>query len=65
MTKLLSESEVETYRQRGYHFPIDALSDSEVAGFRKKLEDYEARAEARSRARCAIAATCSSPGSTR
>ena len=42
MTKLLSESEVETYRQRGYHFPIDALSESEVAGFRKKLEDYDA-----------------------
>ncbi|HEV7602187.1 MAG TPA: phytanoyl-CoA dioxygenase family protein, partial [Bradyrhizobium sp.] len=42
MTKLLSESEVETYRQRGYHFPIDVLSESEVAGFRKKLEDYEA-----------------------
>ena len=42
MTKLLSESEVETYRQRGYHFPIEALSESEVAGFRKQLEDYEA-----------------------
>src|SRR5882757_881264 len=41
MTKLLSESEVETYRQRGYHFPIQALSESEVAGFRKRLEDYE------------------------
>jgi non-heme Fe2+,alpha-ketoglutarate-dependent halogenase len=41
MTKLLSESEVETYRQRGYHFPIEALSESEVAGFRKKLENYE------------------------
>ena len=27
MTKLLSESEVETYRQRGYHFPIEALSE--------------------------------------
>ena len=42
MTKLLSESEVTTYRERGYHFPVDALSESEVAGFRKKLEDYEA-----------------------
>ena len=43
MTKLLSESEVTTYRERGYHFPVDALTESEVAGFRKQLEDYEAR----------------------
>jgi hypothetical protein len=42
MTKLLTEGEVETYRQRGYHFPIDALSEGEVAAFRRKLEDYEA-----------------------
>ena len=43
MTKLLSEGEVATYRERGYHFPVNALSESEVAGFRKQLEDYEAR----------------------
>ncbi len=43
MTKLLSESEVASYRERGYHFPVNALSESEVAGFRKQLEDYEAR----------------------
>ena len=43
MPKALSESEVETYRERGYHFPVDALSQSEVAEFRGKLEDYEAR----------------------
>jgi non-haem Fe2+, alpha-ketoglutarate-dependent halogenase len=42
MTKLLSEQEVAVYRDRGYHFPINALSESEVAGFRRKLEDYEA-----------------------
>jgi non-heme Fe2+,alpha-ketoglutarate-dependent halogenase len=34
--------EVAVYRDRGYHFPISALSESEVAGFRRKLEDYEA-----------------------
>ena len=33
MQKLLSEDEVAAYRERGYHFPIDALSASEVAGF--------------------------------
>jgi hypothetical protein len=40
--KLLSEGEVAEYRDRGYHFPIDALSAGEVADFRRKLEDYEA-----------------------
>ena len=42
MQKLLSKDEVAGYRDRGYHFPIDALSASEVADFRRKLEDYEA-----------------------
>jgi chlorinating enzyme len=42
MTKLLSKEEVSNYRDRGYHFPVDALSAGEVAGFRGKLEDYEA-----------------------
>jgi len=42
MPKLLSEDEVAGYRDRGYHFPIDALSASEVADFRRRLEDYEA-----------------------
>jgi ectoine hydroxylase-related dioxygenase (phytanoyl-CoA dioxygenase family) len=42
MPKVLSETEVIAYRNNGYHFPIDALSAGEVAGFRKKLEDYEA-----------------------
>src|ERR1700724_645938 len=42
MPKLLSTDEVAGYRDRGYHFPIDALSAGEVADFRRKLEDYEA-----------------------
>ena len=42
MPKLLSEDAVAAYRECGYHFPIEALSESEVAGFRRKLEDYEA-----------------------
>jgi hypothetical protein len=40
--KLLSESELAGYRDRGYHFPIDTLSTTEVADFRRNLEDYEA-----------------------
>src|SRR5216684_2379172 len=43
MPKLLSEDDVAGYRDRGYHFPIDALSASEVADFRRKLEDSEAQ----------------------
>jgi len=39
---MLSKDQVTAYRERGYHFPIEALSASEVAGFRRKLEDYEA-----------------------
>jgi non-heme Fe2+,alpha-ketoglutarate-dependent halogenase len=42
MPKMLSVDEVATYRDRGYHFPIEALSAGEVADFRRKLEDYEA-----------------------
>jgi hypothetical protein len=41
--KVLSESEVAAYRDRGYHFPVDALTPGEVAEFRGRLEDYEAR----------------------
>lgn len=43
MPKLLSEDQVTAYRDRGYHFPVDALSATEVAEFRRRLEDYEAR----------------------
>jgi non-haem Fe2+, alpha-ketoglutarate-dependent halogenase len=43
MQKLLSEQEVTAYRDRGYHFPVDALSAGEVADFRRHLEEYEAR----------------------
>ena len=43
MPKVLSAAEVEAYRTKGYHFPIDVLSPSEVASFRGALEDYERR----------------------
>src|SRR6201990_1891539 len=43
MTKSLSERDVAEYRERGYHFPVDVLTEREVADFRGKLEDYEAR----------------------
>jgi hypothetical protein len=43
MTKVLTGPEISDYRERGYHFPVNVLSESEVAGFRSKLEDYESR----------------------
>ena len=43
MTKVLTENEVSSYRERGYHYPVDVLSQAEVLEFRRKLEDYEAR----------------------
>jgi len=41
MPKLLSTDQVAAYRHRGFHFPIPALDSSEVAEFRRKLENYE------------------------
>ena len=38
MPKLLRADEIAAYRGRGYHFPIEALSASEVAGFRRRLD---------------------------
>jgi non-haem Fe2+, alpha-ketoglutarate-dependent halogenase len=43
MTKVLTEPDISGYRQRGYHFPVDVLSEAEVAEFRGKLEGYEAQ----------------------
>jgi len=43
LPKVLSEDQVTAYRDRGYHFPVDVLSAAEVAEFRRRLEDYEAR----------------------
>ena len=43
MSKSLTEQEVALYRQRGYHFSVDVLSQAEVADFRGRLEAYEAR----------------------
>ena len=41
MGKVLTAAEVGDYNARGYHFPVDVLSASEVANFRSRLEDYE------------------------
>ncbi len=43
MPKVLTAAEVERYDTTGYHFPIDVLSQSEVAACRRELESYEAK----------------------
>jgi len=42
MPKILSEAAVEQYHRDGYYFPLRALSPEEAAGYRAKLESYEA-----------------------
>lgn len=41
MPKLLSAEEVASYHEKGYHFPVQALSAAEAAACRAKLEAYE------------------------
>jgi len=43
MPKRLSADAVAAYRRDGYHFPVTVLSADEAAGYRRCLEQYEAR----------------------
>lgn len=43
MPKVLNTAEVEAYQTRGYHLPVDALSDDEVVTCRRQLEAYEVK----------------------
>ena len=43
MPKVLNTAEVEAYHTRGYHLPVDALSDDEVGACRRQLEAYEVK----------------------
>jgi ectoine hydroxylase-related dioxygenase (phytanoyl-CoA dioxygenase family) len=43
MPKVLTSEQIKTYHARGYHFPADVLSDSEVRECRHQLEGYERR----------------------
>jgi non-heme Fe2+,alpha-ketoglutarate-dependent halogenase len=40
--KVLSAAAVEQYRSAGYYFPVRVLSEAEAAGYRRRLEEYEA-----------------------
>jgi ectoine hydroxylase-related dioxygenase (phytanoyl-CoA dioxygenase family) len=44
MLKRLSTDAVEAYRRDGYYFPVPALSSFEVAYYRSRLEEHEAKA---------------------
>lgn len=43
MPKVLSEAEVDTFKVKGYHLPVDVLSEREVVECRRNLEAYEAK----------------------
>lgn len=43
MPKVLTEAQVQHYREHGYHFPVPILSRAETDECRRRLEDYEAR----------------------
>ena len=43
MPKVLNTAEVEAYHTRGYHLPVDVLSQDEVVACRRQLEAYEAK----------------------
>ena len=40
--KRLTAEQVDTYRRNGFYFPVAAISGSEAAECRAKLESYEA-----------------------
>src|ERR1700723_4520839 len=40
---MLTDREMSGYRQHGYYFPVNVLSEAEVAEFRGKLKNYEAQ----------------------
>jgi chlorinating enzyme len=44
MNKCLTEYQVSAYRERGYHFPVRAISAEEARGYRTKLEAFESGA---------------------
>lgn len=43
MPKILTSAEVDGYNAKGYHFPVNVLSEAEVASYRRSLEDYETK----------------------
>lgn len=41
MGKTLTEDQVRAYREKGYHFPVRAMTPGEARGYRAKLEAFE------------------------
>src|SRR5437868_5445328 len=44
MPKVLSQQALDSYRSRGYHFPVRAFSADEAATYRHALQAHEAKA---------------------
>jgi hypothetical protein len=42
MGKILTDQEVRAYQENGYHFPVRVMSPQQTAGYRAKLEAFEA-----------------------
>lgn len=42
MGKILSKAEIQSYNERGYHFPVRVMSAEDAAGLRARLEAFEA-----------------------
>jgi ectoine hydroxylase-related dioxygenase (phytanoyl-CoA dioxygenase family) len=40
--KALNQAQVETFGRNGYHFPLRVMSAEEAAGYRRRLEEFEA-----------------------
>jgi hypothetical protein len=43
MPKLLSSSQIKQFQEEGYLSPVRVMSETETAGIRKRLEEFEAR----------------------
>lgn len=43
MPKVLKADELDGYNAKGYHLPVDVLSQDEVTAYRSQLEGYEAK----------------------
>ncbi|HYM98795.1 MAG TPA: hypothetical protein VET25_03560, partial [Aestuariivirgaceae bacterium] len=40
--KALTETQVEAFKRNGYHFPLRVITEGEAAGYRQKIEAFEA-----------------------
>src|SRR5260221_10795107 len=39
---VLTQAQVEAFKRNGYHFPLRVITEAEAAGYRQKIEAFEA-----------------------